>query len=137
MGGPSLIENNFQLFSILACHGHTSHRFSSPFCKCLQLFVILSTLVQKTEKNAHRSLYSTPQHTTTHYTILTTPPTHHTPHHTTPQRTTAAFCVLEPGPACHLYLLIELYSLTQLAEARAQRRLIDVRPDVIFTWPQK
>ena len=32
---------------------------------------------------------------------------------------------------------IFVYSPTKLAESRAQRRLIDVRPVSLFTWPQK
>ena len=81
------------------------------FCKPLNLIVILLTFGTNTNTTPHTtSHHINHNHTTSYHNALrhTTPhpnTPHATPHHTT-QRTTAAFCVLEPGHACHLLLSI-------------------------------
>ena len=52
----------------------------------------------------HNTLHHITPHPSTHATPHHTTPLHTTPHQTTLQSTAAAFCVLEPGHACHLYI---------------------------------
>ena len=94
MGGPPFFQNKSQLFSILACHGHTSQRLSILFSENVTPLSVWTNFVSDLDGKRTSNASQTHQ-----------------------------FCELEPGQH-DTYI----YSLTQLAEARAQRRLIGCRP---------